>query len=389
MTEKILFVDDEVNILSAYRRSLRKQFTMDIAESGEEALERLQQHGPYGVIVSDMRMPGMDGIELLTICKQRYPDTIRIMLTGNAEQQTAIDAVNKGDIFHFLTKPCGPIEMAHALESALEQRRLIVAERELLEKTLRGSVHVLTEVLSLTNPEAFGRMARIKRLMRRVGEKIGIKRIWWLETLAMMSQIGCVILPDGVLEKVATAAPLTEEERQLYEMAPCVAADMVRSIPRLDEMASSIQYQQKNFDGSGPPNDEVAGQKIPAGARLLKVVLDFDAWEASGLQEKEVLARMLEQRQRYDPAVLSALRSLLGEDASLDVQELKLFALEDGMIFHQDVKTHGGVVLVCKGREVSLSVRERLRSFVLSGQVSEPFRVIVPQPDMEQGAESN
>ena len=132
MNEKILCVDDEPNILEAYRRTLRKRFELDVACGGEEALQAIAQRGPYAVLVADMRMPGMNGVELLAKVRQIAPLTVRMMLTGNTDLQTAIDAVNQGHIFRFLTKPCSPEDFANALEAGLEQHRLLTAERQLL-----------------------------------------------------------------------------------------------------------------------------------------------------------------------------------------------------------------------------------------------------------------
>src|SRR5258708_28798973 len=100
--EKILFVDDEPNVVEAYQRSLRRDFQNAIATSGAQALEMIAAGGPYAVVVSDMRMPEMDGVQFLTKASELAPDTVRIMLTGNADQQTAIEAVNQGHIFRFL-----------------------------------------------------------------------------------------------------------------------------------------------------------------------------------------------------------------------------------------------------------------------------------------------
>src|SRR5829696_4359 len=138
MIGKILCVDDERNVLEAYQRSLRKEFHIEIATSGAEGLAAVESQGPYAVIVSDMRMPGMDGIRFLAKVKEKAPDSVRIMLTGNADQQTAIEAVNEGNIFRFLTKPCPPETLAKALSAGLQQYWLVVAEKELLEKTLSG-----------------------------------------------------------------------------------------------------------------------------------------------------------------------------------------------------------------------------------------------------------
>jgi DNA-binding NtrC family response regulator len=128
-------VDHEENILLAYQRQLRKEFQIETALGGGPAPEAIAQRGPYAVIVSDMRMPGMDGVQFLSKVKERAPDSVRMMLTGNNDLQTAMQAVNEGNSFRFLTKPCTPETLAKALEAGLEQYRLITAERELLEKT--------------------------------------------------------------------------------------------------------------------------------------------------------------------------------------------------------------------------------------------------------------
>jgi len=140
MSVKILCVDDESNVLEAYQRNLRKRFTIDTALGGEPALALIASQGPYAVIVTDMQMPGMDGVEFLTRAQQKAPDTVRLMLTGNADQKTAVEAVNKGHVFQFLNKPCPPEMLAVALENGIKQYRLITAEREVLEYTLNGSI---------------------------------------------------------------------------------------------------------------------------------------------------------------------------------------------------------------------------------------------------------
>lgn len=134
MTEKILFVDDETNILQAIQRQLRKRFDLATAEGGDEALRILKEQGPFAVIISDMRMPNMNGVELLALVKELHPDTVRLMLTGNADQETAMEAVNSGQIFRFLTKPCPPATLITALALALSQYRLITAERSSCKK---------------------------------------------------------------------------------------------------------------------------------------------------------------------------------------------------------------------------------------------------------------
>src|SRR5579864_4510396 len=195
MAEKILLVDDDSNILDGYRRSLSREFLMETAEGAEPALALAEKNGPYAVVVSDMRMPGMDGIQLLSRIKALSPDTIRVMLTGNADMDTAISAINEGSIFRFLKKPCSKEAMAKTLTAALVQYRLVSAEKQLLEQTLSGSLQVLTQVLSLVNPAAFGRAERARRYIHHVVSAMKLGNPWQYEVAAMMSQLSCVTLP--------------------------------------------------------------------------------------------------------------------------------------------------------------------------------------------------
>ena len=137
MTERVLFVDDDPQILNAFRRGLRKRLDLHTAEGGKAGLEALEKEGPFAVVVSDQQMPEMDGITLLREVKNRAPLTVRMMLTGNADQGTAAAAVNEGHIFRFLTKPCTPDELAAAVDAAKEQYRLVTAERDLRRDRLR------------------------------------------------------------------------------------------------------------------------------------------------------------------------------------------------------------------------------------------------------------
>jgi DNA-binding NtrC family response regulator len=186
MTEKILFVDDDPNALSAHRRDLHRTFDIETAESGEAGLEILASHGPFALVIADMRMPGMDGVQFLARVREAFPDTVRMMLTGQADMQSAIDAVNRGFIFRFLLKPCPPETLTAALNAGLEQFRLIMAERELLEKTLVGSVKMLADMLSIANPAAFSRAARVRRLVTHVARELKLADPWQLELAASL-----------------------------------------------------------------------------------------------------------------------------------------------------------------------------------------------------------
>jgi response regulator RpfG family c-di-GMP phosphodiesterase len=379
MPPRILFVDDDPNILAAFQRQLRKDFLVHIALGGDEGLKAVAGPHPFAVIVSDLRMPGMDGIQFLSRVRQAAPDSVRMMLTGNADLPTAIGAVNEGNIFRFLTKPCEQQILVQALSDGVRQYQLIIAERELLEKTLRGSVKVLCEILHLLNPEAFGRASRITRYARKLASTMGVADVWQIETAAALSQIGCVILPETALQKLYKGEELSGEESQLFAMHPFIASDLLSHIPRMQTIAEIIANQEKDLDEPGAVQESKQGDHIPLGARILKVVLDFDTLKARGVSDGEAFAGLSKgRRARYDPAVLAALHDTLAAESSDEERDVSVEGLIDGMILARDVRLLDGRILVARGYEVNRTLRERLKNFALRPGIKQPIAVIVP-----------
>ncbi|MEX2494362.1 MAG: response regulator [Nitrospirales bacterium] len=124
MLEKVLFVDDEMSVLDALKRQLHQQFHLDVALGAQEAITIIRNRGPYAVVISDCKMPVMDGIQFLSLVRKFAPNTVRMMLTGNNDLETAMEAVNQGEIFRFLTKPCPPATLQKALQAGVEQYQL-------------------------------------------------------------------------------------------------------------------------------------------------------------------------------------------------------------------------------------------------------------------------
>ncbi|NNF67175.1 MAG: response regulator, partial [Gammaproteobacteria bacterium] len=349
--KRILFVDDEQAVLDACRRALRKKIKIDTALGPVEALKQIDAANDYAVIISDMRMPEMNGAQLLAEVKKRSPSTIRMMLTGNSDQQTAIDAVNEGDIFRFLNKPCPPDKLWGSVEAALEQHRLMMAERDLLENTLQGAIQVLADVLALVNPGAFGRTTRIRDHVVAVAEKLELADLWRFETMATLSQIGCVTVPDVVLKKVIDSHVLSEEEQALYDLHPGVAGDLLERIPRLDEIANAIRHQNASFETS---------KDLPMGSRILKAVIDFEKIEAGGSDVTTALAQLRLKTNRYDPAVLDAFETVLGTESEREAREVEVSKLVDNMMLAVDVNSVQGALVLCKGQQTTEAVRARL-----------------------------
>jgi response regulator RpfG family c-di-GMP phosphodiesterase len=378
MSKKILFVDDEQNVLSGLERSLRREFEVNTALSGLEGLAAIKNNGPFAVVVSDMRMPGMDGIEFLSLVKEESPDSVRIMLTGNADIQTAIDAVNKGNIFRFLSKPCPNELMTTTLHAALAQHRLITAEKELLEKTVSGCVQMLTEILALSNQTAFGHATRVRHLVSQIVKELNFQNGWQVEIAAMLSQIGFISIPEEIFKKFYNGYNLTVEENNLIHSHPQLGSDLVAHIPRLESVAEIISYQEKHYNGEGFPRDEVSGEDIPAGARILKVALDFDKiaeGKVSQIQAFEVIEKRIDL---YDPKVVNALKRVVDTTVVYERKELSLPDIRPGMKLAEGIKNVYGNLLLESGYEITVSFCLHLKSFLERGLVKEPFTVIVP-----------
>lgn len=376
ISEKILFVDDDVNLLEGIKRQYRKQFNLAIASSGAEGLELLKREH-FAVVVSDLQMPEMNGIEFLRKVREKYPDTTRIMLTGNADLSVAMDAVNEGSVFRFCTKPCPRDVMVNALSTGIEQYRLVMAERELLEKTLLGSVKVLTDILSIVNPVAFGRASRISNHVSKIAKKLGCRDLWKLQVAAMLSQIGCVTIPAESLEKVYQHEQLSPEEKKMFAAHPLVGKDLISKIPRLEEIGEIIAYQEKHFDGSGIPADSVKEKDIPLGSRILKVALDFDALMHAKKTPPLVIEELESRNGWYDPAILEILPAAIAGDKAAVIRKLTINELKTNMVLAQDVKTTKGLLLVSQGQEVDMSLIRRLKNFAQTVGVQQPIKVIV------------
>ncbi|MDR3556896.1 MAG: response regulator [Syntrophobacteraceae bacterium] len=371
MVAKILFVDDDPNILAGFERLLRKTFPIATALGGQEGLAALSERGPFSVIVSDFRMPEMDGIHFLHRARLAAPESVRIMLSGNADLQTAIEAVNEGHIFRFLTKPCQPQILRDALTAGIRQYELICAERELLEKTLRGSLKVLVEILQLINPEAFGRATRITRLVNKIASAMQAQDLWQIETAAYLSQIGCVILPDEAMKKFYRGQDLTDEEMRLFAMHPFIASELLSNMPRMETVAKIISDQERSFQ-------DTVNAEVLLGSRILKAVLDFDRIHATNISDSDALEIMFSRTGRYDPNVLAALQMVLDVEAGYEKMSLPSRKLKDGMIIDGDLFLQDGRLLVAKGYRVNLTLRERMKNFVQKPGVREPVRVLVP-----------
>jgi len=353
----ILCVDDEPRVVDGLALHLRKDYRVLIANSGQSALQLLKEQGAPAVVVSDMRMPGMDGAVLLKQIKNLYPDTTRILLTGEPGRDAAISAVNEAQIFRFLTKPCPPDQLRAAIDAAVSQHRLLSAERVLLQETLVGCIRTLVDILALTHPAAFGRTTRVTRLAMQLATAIGMTDFWQIEAAAMLSQIGYVSLPTELVEKLYYGKRLTSQERALADGAPQVAQKLLSHIPRLDPVIGILSASQD-------PKTDTPDGLIKSAAKILRLVFEYDAHTAAGVSPAESVARIRANQGRHDTALIDNLKAIVGTGVhSEEITEVAVGRVTVGMVFQDDVRTAVGAVLIPKGFEVTEAFLERVRNF--------------------------
>jgi CheY-like chemotaxis protein len=351
--QKILCVDDEPAILDAFRRQLRGKFELEVARDSVAALNLVTKNS-FAVIVSDMRMPGLDGVEFLKAVKERSPDTVRVMLTGNVDRVTAIRAINEGHIFRFLSKPVSSEELEVVLKEALEQHRLLTSERELLQNTLSGSIKVMADILGMVAPENFGRANKLRTVVRELSEVLGMGGAWDLELAAMLGDIGRVALPDGAKGEVYDAK------------AAEIGRSLLANIPRLERVAELV----------GTSHLKALPPDASNHAKMLLIAREVLRLEGEGIGRKEAVGRLLKDA-RFDQALIAKLIEFYSPRVEKKVERYPIAPAEllVGQMLLEDVYTSDKRLLITAGSQVTEVVLSKLRSYAEMVGIKEPIYV--------------
>lgn len=414
MTEQrptLLLVDDEPSILSSLKRLLRPEgYRILTAESGAEGLELLETE-PIAMIISDMRMPGMDGAEFLAKARERWPAVVRVLLTGYADMGSTVTAINEGQIYRYISKPWNDGEMLlmvrdvlqrielerenaqlneltrkqndelKALNSSLEEKveertkalRVALDKTDLAHRELKQAylttVRVFSDLIESRSPILSGHGRRVADLARRIGRlvELGDAEQQDLMLAAMLHDLGKLGLPDGLLDKPFTQ--LQGNERSQVMRHPARGEALLMAIPPLKTAAKLIRHHHEHFDGSGFP-DGLAGLAIPLPARILTVANDYDALQLGtvvgrSLTKPEAIAFISQNRgKRYDPQIADALDQAVAGDRGEPVStDLKLSSgqLRPGMELTRDLLHPDGYLLLARGFVVDEALIEQLK----------------------------
>lgn len=380
MNKRVLIVDDDINILKAHQRNLRFKYEITTASSAEEGLKMIRESAPFALVLSDYRMPDMDGIKFLAAVKRLSPNTTRIMLTGYADVHAAIATINEGSVFRFLTKPCQNEILVQAINDGIEQYRLITSEKELLEKTLKGSIKLLIDILSTLSPIAFSRANRLRAIVRRLSKNLDDTMQWKLEIAALLSQIGCVAIPTEILEKKNENLTLSHNEKELFFTHPYIGSTLLKNIPRLEEIAEAITYQYRRYEEPTDSEKDV-NQPVAIIARLLKHAVDLDILIEAQKKDKNAIEQVKLQYEIDDDT--EDLDSEMSEfERNYLVKTVYIASMTPGMFLAQDVIDRNGLALVGKGSEISEALKMRLANFANLKRITEPINVFVKKTNL-------
>lgn len=414
--ETVLFVDDEQNILNALRRLFRAEgYRIFIANGGAEGLAVFEQEH-IDLVISDMRMPNMTGAQFLEQVRLRWPETVRILLTGYADMSSTIDAINKGQIYRYIAKPWEDNDILLTVRQALERKRLEREKARLEELTLRqneelaalnagleekvrertaelrrtmqqvelaheklkrnffDSIRIFSSLLEMREGSMGGHSRRVADLTRRLAQRLAVSDAdsQTIMLAALLHDIGKIGLPDRILKQPFVS--LNAPDRAEFVKHPVKGEAALMGLEQLHDAAKLVRAHHERYDGRGYP-DGVDGRNIPLGAMILGIVNDYDELVTGRLlvdrlTPAEALVFIADAAgRRYDPRVAEAFVTLMGgvdesvalRDVALPTRELKA-----GMVLTRDVMAKDGLLLLSRDYVLSDKVIEQLRNYELS-----------------------
>lgn len=302
---RVLCVDDEPHVLESLRDGLRRRFDVTVTTNGFQALKILSEQ-PCEVVLSDMRMPMLNGARFLTLAREHSPDTVRLLLTGQSTVNDAVAAVNEGEVFRFLVKPCPVADLTAALESAVARHRALIAERDRAEQAVAHAARALAAIAATIDPSASARAERILRHGLELASAASAPLDEALLGLACeLAQIGTVALSPETRAQLDRRSRLGREQAEELERLPELAARFVGLMPELAPAAALLS-------ATAAPLEPGAGgaTATPPEARVLRIVCDFELLEARGTPVGTALETMRRRAGRYDRSLLEVFAGL-------------------------------------------------------------------------------
>jgi response regulator RpfG family c-di-GMP phosphodiesterase len=394
---RVLYVDDETSLLSAFSSLFRREGLEIHTLSDSTAIDTmLREHGPFAVVVSDQRMPGLDGVGTLERVRRQSPDTIRVMLTGYADQDDTVRAINTAGVSRYIAKPWDDTLLKHTVHDCIHSFNMVAENRqltselairntaleEILEGTVGQTVQLLSHLSNYINMHAARQTERVRTLgtaILKVSRDVSVEELWDIHRALELFNLGIAVLPPWIQVTLVKEGLWSLARFPVAQNHQLLAYDLLKDIPRFERVARIIQLSQKNFDGSGEPTSvALQGQDLPLGSRLLHILIDLDSLSTEHHRGRTMLQKMQTQKQKYDTGLIAL---MLGQESAMRVSNAKksvgLDALEEGMILMDDLVTVRGRVMIRAGSEITKPVLRILSQTRQYDPIKEPVTVRV------------
>lgn len=374
----ILIVDDEAANIQLLTEILRPHYTTLAVKSGTKALETAAKSTP-DLILLDVMMPGLDGF---TVCRKlkATPQVAGIPVIFVTALSDAVDEANGfacGGL-DYIVKPVSPPVVLARVATHLKLKATETQLRTTLHKTLSGSVSLLTDLLSLSNPVAYNRANRLSSFVKLMAPYLDEENYWQFELAAMFSQVGCLTIPPEVLEKIYRGNGVSAEEQELYDQHPQTGSQYIARIPQLENVAAIIA-SMGDVDSLLMQGPQVQGHVVELGSRLLCMVLDYDRLLTLGVPSEEALQHLKQDGERYGRYALEVLEKGLQANRFMLPQKVSAFMLKTGCILRRDaISSTSGKLLLAAGTELSPPMIEALQRAASFGHLDHILDVLTP-----------
>ncbi len=373
----VLVVDDVPENIHTLADILRDDYAIQAATSGDKALEAAAKTRP-DLILLDVMLPGMDGYGICRLLKQdkklRGIPVIFVTALNDPEDEARGFAAGGVD---YIVKPVSPPIVRARVATHLTLKDTETRLRETLHKTLAGAVSLLTDVLTLSNPVAYSRAARLKRYVKLMAPYLDQPGFWQFELAALFSQVGSLSLPPGILEKIHAGHYVSETDKALFDLHPQAGSELIGRIPYLENVAAIIARQEL---GAAPrPVEPGARETVALGTRILRAVLAYDRHVSMGLPREAALGLLRADRDVQNREVVEALAKGLEADVLImKPHDMFAYMLNPGYVLQKDVFSTAGELLLVAGTELSTPMIQALQRFASHQHLVEPLAVLAP-----------
>lgn len=369
---KVLLVDDEPLMIQSFERHLRGVFHVELAMSPQTALERIRDGYRYTVVIADLNMPSIDGINLLGQIKDMIPETVRVLMSSGGED--AARCVNEGQIFRIVRKPCSAENIENIIHESVAHFEAQNSLKIQLEHTNSGIIKLLTECAKAISPSIYASGRLNQERLRCLGRSLELNRTWDIELASILYVLGFISVPTEIQykkrQKEEGVGSLSDDENRFFIDSSSFAAKLIQNIPRLKNTAESIRYMYKNYNGTGIPADDLKEKKIPIGGRILRILKGLIELESANKSAAEAFEIMSSYDHIYDPDLVQTFReaeqSRVAEANKKERTVEKFVQIEElqaGFITKGDIETVDGIVIIPEGTTLTPDLIEKAISY--------------------------